>query len=191
MIRRGIARRLDHDVHRWDNRSPQGRVVALERHVRGIDGLGAATRASRDPRQGPDGGPAWFAVSPLMHAAGMWTAFAAIMQGSTVVLYDGRGKLDARAVWETAERERVGRMTMVGDAYAGPLVAELQRGSYELSSLNFDRYGRGRHQSEVQARADGKAAASHHRRRLRLVGVREHGFREQSARHAERDLPPP
>ena len=82
-----------------------------------------------------DGGPAWFAVSPLMHAAGMWTAFAAIMQGLTVVLYDGRGKLDARAVWETAERERVGRMTMVGDAYAGPLVAELQRGSYELSSL--------------------------------------------------------
>ena len=26
-------------------------------------------------------------------------------------------------------------MTMVGDAYAGPLVAELQRGSYDLSSL--------------------------------------------------------
>jgi 3-oxocholest-4-en-26-oate---CoA ligase len=66
----------------------------------------------------------------------MWTAFAAIMQGLTVVLYDGRGKLDVRAVWETAEREGVGMMTMVGDAYAGPLVAELQRGSYDLSSLN-------------------------------------------------------
>ena len=81
------------------------------------------------------GGQPWFAVSPLMHAAGMWTAFAAIMQGAPVVLYDGRGKLDVRAVWEIAERERVGMMTMVGDAYAGPLVAELQRGSYDLSSL--------------------------------------------------------
>ncbi|OBA63265.1 acyl-CoA synthetase [Mycobacterium sp. 1100029.7] len=82
------------------------------------------------------GGQPWFAVSPLMHAAGMWTAFSAIMNGLTVVLYDGRGKLDVRAVWETAEREKVGLMTMVGDAYAGPLVAELQRGSYDLSSLN-------------------------------------------------------
>ena len=82
------------------------------------------------------GGQPWFAVSPLMHAAGMWTAFSAIMHGLTVVLYDGRGKLDVRSVWETAERERVGMMTMVGDAYAGPLVAELQRGSYDLSSLN-------------------------------------------------------
>jgi acyl-CoA synthetase (AMP-forming)/AMP-acid ligase II len=82
------------------------------------------------------GGQPWFAVSPLMHAAGMWTAFSAIMNGLTAVLYDGAGKLDVRSVWETAERERVGLMTMVGDAYAGPLVAELQRGSYDLSSLN-------------------------------------------------------
>ena len=82
------------------------------------------------------GGQPWFAVSPLMHAAGMWTAFSAIMHGLTVVLYDGRGKLDVRSVWETAEREGVAMMTMVGDAYAGPLVAELQRGSYDLSSLN-------------------------------------------------------
>lgn len=82
------------------------------------------------------GGQSWFAVSPLMHAAGMWTAFSAIMNGFTAVLYDGRGKLDVRSVWQTAERERVGMMTMVGDAYAGPLVAELQRGRYDLSSLN-------------------------------------------------------
>jgi acyl-CoA synthetase (AMP-forming)/AMP-acid ligase II len=83
-----------------------------------------------------DGGRPWFAVSPLMHAAGMWTAFAALLNGLTVVLYDDRAKLNPRSVWETAEREKVGMLTMVGDAYAGPLVAELQRGSYELSSLN-------------------------------------------------------
>ncbi|HTZ16630.1 MAG TPA: acyl-CoA synthetase [Mycobacterium sp.] len=81
-------------------------------------------------------GSPWFAVSPLMHAAGMWTAFSAIMAGLTVVLYDTGRKLDPRLVWETAERERVGMMTMVGDAYAAPLVDELRRGRYDLSSLN-------------------------------------------------------
>jgi 3-oxocholest-4-en-26-oate---CoA ligase len=80
--------------------------------------------------------PAWFAVSPLMHAAGMWTAFAAIVAGATVVLYDTSKKLDPRSVWATAEREKVGMMTMVGDAYASPLVEELRRGGYDLSSLN-------------------------------------------------------
>ncbi|MBV9089566.1 MAG: acyl-CoA synthetase [Mycobacteriaceae bacterium] len=80
-------------------------------------------------------GPPWFAVSPLMHAAGMWTAFAAIMNGTPVVLYDTATKFDPRTVWETAEREKVGMMTMVGDAYAGPLVDELRRRAYDLSSL--------------------------------------------------------
>lgn len=81
------------------------------------------------------GGQPWFAVSPLTHAAGMWTAFAALLSGLTVVLYDDRTKLDVRSVWTTAAREKVGMMTMVGDAYAGPLVAELRKGSYDLSSL--------------------------------------------------------
>jgi acyl-CoA synthetase (AMP-forming)/AMP-acid ligase II len=79
--------------------------------------------------------PPWFAVSPLMHAAGMWTAFSAIMAGMTVVLYDTSKKLDPQLVWQTAEGEKVAMMTMVGDAYAAPLVAELRRGNYDLSSL--------------------------------------------------------
>ncbi len=82
------------------------------------------------------GGQPWFAVSPLMHAAGMWTAFSAFCVGIPVVLYDDRNKLDARSVWETAEREKVSMMTMVGDAYAGPLLTELRARRYDLSSLN-------------------------------------------------------
>jgi 3-oxocholest-4-en-26-oate---CoA ligase len=81
------------------------------------------------------GGAPWFAVSPLMHAAGMWTTFAAIMNGLPAILYDTAKKLDPQAVWETAARERVAMLTMVGDAYAAPLVDELQRGTYDLSSL--------------------------------------------------------
>lgn len=94
----------------------------------------ASAQEIHDKVSGPAGAP-WFAVSPLMHAAGMWTAFAAIMAGTPVVLYDTAKKLDPRLVWETAEREKVGMMTMVGDAYAAPLVTELRRGSYDLSSM--------------------------------------------------------
>jgi fatty-acyl-CoA synthase len=69
-----------------------------------------------------------------MHAAGMWTAFAGLLNGLPIVLYD-KTRFDPVAVLETAERERVGMMTMVGDAYAGPLVEELRKGSYDLSSM--------------------------------------------------------
>ncbi len=100
--------------------------------------LGADHASAQEIRDKVDGAaaPPWFAVSPLMHAAGMWTAFAAIMNGTAVVLYDTSKKLDPPLVWGTAERERVGMMTMVGDAYAAPLVEELRRGGYDLSSLN-------------------------------------------------------
>ncbi|OBJ32247.1 acyl-CoA synthetase [Mycobacterium colombiense] len=94
----------------------------------------ACAKEIHDKVRGDAGAP-WFAVSPLMHAAGMWTAFAAILAGTPVVMYDTSKRLDPHTVWETAEREKVGMMTMVGDAYAAPLVAQLQGGSYELSSL--------------------------------------------------------
>lgn len=80
-------------------------------------------------------GPPWFAVSPLMHAAGMWTAFSGLLSGQTVVLHDTKPRFDPRTVLETAQRERIGLMTMVGDAYAGPIVEELGRRSYDLSSM--------------------------------------------------------
>jgi 3-oxocholest-4-en-26-oate---CoA ligase len=80
-------------------------------------------------------GPPWFAVSPMMHAAGMWTAFSGLLSGQTVVLHDTKPKFDPRTVLETAEREKIGLMTMVGDAYAAPLVEELGKRSYDLSSM--------------------------------------------------------
>src|ERR1700738_1578745 len=82
-----------------------------------------------------EGGQPWFAVSPLMHAAGLWTAFAAIMNGLPVILYNTGKKLDPPLVWRTAESGEGGMMKVVGDAYAAPLVDELKRGSYDLSSL--------------------------------------------------------
>jgi fatty-acyl-CoA synthase len=83
----------------------------------------------------PASGEPFFAVSPLMHAAGISTALTAVLAGRTAVLYDNRHKFDAKTVLATAEREKARTMTIVGDAYAGPLVAELQRNTYALSDL--------------------------------------------------------
>jgi len=78
----------------------------------------------------------WMAVSPLMHAAGMWTAFSAIFKGRAAVLQDNRFKFDAKSVLEIAQRENVELVSIVGDAFAGPLVAELRRHAYDLPSLS-------------------------------------------------------
>ncbi len=81
------------------------------------------------------GGSSWYPVPPLMHAAAQWTAFCCLHAGGTVVLHDDSGPFDARLILETAQRERVFQMSIVGDAYARPLVEELRRGDYDLSSL--------------------------------------------------------
>jgi fatty-acyl-CoA synthase len=81
------------------------------------------------------GGAAWYAVPPLMHAAAQWTAFSGLHGGATAVLHDDSLPFDAARVLATAQRERVRLMSIVGDAYAGPLVAELRRRPYDLTSL--------------------------------------------------------
>ncbi|MFD6393754.1 AMP-binding protein [Nocardia sp. NPDC060259] len=80
-------------------------------------------------------GHVWFAVSPLSHAAGIWTSFAGLLAGQTVVLYDDCERFDAANALRIAEAERAALMTIVGDAYAGPLVRALRAGDYDLSAL--------------------------------------------------------
>ena len=77
----------------------------------------------------------WFPAPPLMHAAAQWTTFASLDNGGTVVLHDDAAPFDPRTILETVAQERVTLLTIVGDAYARPLVDELRAGSYDLSSL--------------------------------------------------------
>ena len=77
----------------------------------------------------------WFAAPPLMHAASQWTAFAGICSGGTVVLHDDAAPFDARTILETVARERVNHISIVGDAFARPLIEELRTRSYDLASL--------------------------------------------------------
>jgi acyl-CoA synthetase (AMP-forming)/AMP-acid ligase II len=78
---------------------------------------------------------AWFAVPPLMHAAAQWTVFAGLHYGGTVVLHQDSSRFDAGAILDVAERERVVMMSIIGDAYARPLIEELRRKPRDLSSL--------------------------------------------------------
>lgn len=80
------------------------------------------------------GGP-WFAVPPLMHAAAQWTAFCGLHSGAPALLHDDSHAFDAAEVLRLIEQEGVQLMSMVGDAHARPLVDELGRGTYDLSSL--------------------------------------------------------
>ncbi|HZQ57000.1 MAG TPA: acyl-CoA synthetase [Acidimicrobiales bacterium] len=94
--------------------------------------LGAMVADSRDiPEQFVS-----LAAGPLMHASGQWSAFGALLAGSTVVLYPGRS-MDIRALLRLVERERVTMLTVVGDAVARPLVEELEAdpGAYDTSSV--------------------------------------------------------
>jgi fatty-acyl-CoA synthase len=80
-------------------------------------------------------GGVWFAAPPLMHAASQWTAFAGIHLGATIVLHDDSARFDARTILDVVEREKVGMMSIVGDAYARPMIEELRRSPRNLDSL--------------------------------------------------------
>jgi fatty-acyl-CoA synthase len=71
----------------------------------------------------------------MMHAAAQWTVFSGLHNGASVVLHDEAQPFDARTILETAAREKVTLISMVGDAYARPIVEELRNRTYDLSAL--------------------------------------------------------
>jgi 3-oxocholest-4-en-26-oate---CoA ligase len=74
-------------------------------------------------------------AAPFMHNSGHWSAFITLHQGGTVVVQGSPRRLDADDIWRTVERERIFTLAIVGDAFARPLVEQLRRQRYDLSSL--------------------------------------------------------
>ena len=70
---------------------------------------------------------------PFMHGAAHWMAFTALHQGGTVVIQNEPHHLDPEDIWSTIEREKVAFLTIVGDAFARPLLDHLERRSYDLA----------------------------------------------------------
>jgi 3-oxocholest-4-en-26-oate---CoA ligase len=84
-------------------------------------------------------GPVNMTAPPLMHGTAMFLAFSTFVLGGTVVLLGSR-RFDASELLRLVEREKVSQVSIVGDAFARPVVAELERAEsagtpYDLSSL--------------------------------------------------------
>ena len=74
-------------------------------------------------------------LPPLMHGAAQWASFIGLNGGNTVVMPPNTRRLDPAEVWRTVQETRATSITTVGDAIARPLVEELERGDYDVSSL--------------------------------------------------------
>ncbi|HWA63966.1 MAG TPA: acyl-CoA synthetase [Caulobacteraceae bacterium] len=99
---------------------------ALTALVQGLDAQGAL--------------PISLAACPLMHGTGLWLGvFLAHTLGGTAVTFRNE-HFDPDALWRLVEKEKVQAIAIVGDAFAKPMLAALQRAKaagtpYDLSSL--------------------------------------------------------
>jgi acyl-CoA synthetase (AMP-forming)/AMP-acid ligase II len=69
---------------------------------------------------------------PFMHGTAHWMAFATLFGGGAVIIFPER-RLDPRRLLELIAAERVNFLVIVGDAFARPLVDELE-GDAELTA---------------------------------------------------------
>lgn len=81
------------------------------------------------------GGAKLMPSAPFMHGAAHWMAFNAFTGGNTLVLPHHVETLDPADVWSTIEAEAVNILLIVGDAFGRPLLDELDRQTYDLSSM--------------------------------------------------------
>ncbi len=71
---------------------------------------------------------------PLMHGTGLFITLSTLAGGGTVVLIDEMG-LDPDRIWSEIDRNEVAVLTIVGDAFAIPLLRALDEAAPERYSL--------------------------------------------------------
>ena len=73
---------------------------------------------------------------PLMHGTGQFSSFIAMNLGGAVVSLPSR-RLDIAELWREVEQKRANSIIIVGQAFAGPMLDELDAdpGRYDLSSV--------------------------------------------------------
>jgi len=102
-------------------------------HVPGFERLDTEEKLFRHLDAGLGG--RFLVLPPFMHGAGQWAAFNTFHRGGTVILSDEVRRFDPHATWRTIERQRVDQMSLVGDAFARPLLGALREGRYDASSV--------------------------------------------------------
>ncbi len=82
-------------------------------------------------------GGRFLVLPPFMHGAGHWSAYNTLHRGGTVVLPDETRRLDPHAIWSAVEHHQVNSMTIIGDAFAQPMLAALRARPYNVSSVQM------------------------------------------------------
>jgi 3-oxocholest-4-en-26-oate---CoA ligase len=72
---------------------------------------------------------------PLMHGAAQWASFITLGGGSAVIFPDEPRRFEPHSFLQAVEREKALTCTIVGDAFARPLLDQLAKGRYDLSGL--------------------------------------------------------
>jgi 3-oxocholest-4-en-26-oate---CoA ligase len=72
---------------------------------------------------------------PLMHGAAQWSAFIMMTMGASLVIPSVVQRLDPDDFLSTVEREKAVSFTIVGDAFARPLLDQMAKRTYDLSSI--------------------------------------------------------
>ena len=86
------------------------------------------------------GGPG-LAAAPLMHGMAWFSSMGRLMNGGAVVSLTNRS-FDPHEFWQNVQEHRVGAATIVGDAFARPLVGALEEAErrsepYDITSLQM------------------------------------------------------
>ena len=81
-------------------------------------------------------GPRNLPAAPLMHGTGFFNALSNLMIGGSVITMEGR-RFDPVELLDTVEHERINSMSIVGDAFAKPILRALdaEPDRWDISSL--------------------------------------------------------
>lgn len=74
-------------------------------------------------------------AAPLFHGTAYETNFSFIGGTGATSIYLTSRRFDPREFWETVERKKAEYLVIVGDAFAIPMVEELEKRQYDLSSV--------------------------------------------------------
>lgn len=78
-----------------------------------------------------------FPPPPFMHGAGTYLSVRALNEGNTLLIQSVTDRFDAADVLSRIQEHRPSLMLSIGDAFGRPLLDELQRGDYDVSSVRY------------------------------------------------------
>jgi acyl-CoA synthetase (AMP-forming)/AMP-acid ligase II len=74
-------------------------------------------------------------LPPLMHGTAFFSSLVALLAGGTILLTENLETFDPAEVWTIVSGQRPNILLIVGDAFARPLVKELEKNDYDITSL--------------------------------------------------------